>query len=132
MSLVAHDPALGRPSMRILEARPNTPEWVAARRGCLTASRMKDVLDVLKTGKPGAARQKYMMELVAERMTGSALDHYVTDAMQWGLDHEDEAVVAYEELSGSDCKVSGFYRHDMIEFFGASPDREIGNDGLLE
>jgi len=115
-----------------LEALPNTPQWYAARRGCLTASRMKDVLAVGAKGQPLKARDDYLMELVAERMTGIAATHFVTDAMQWGLDTEDAAVGAYEEVSGNLCSVAGFYLHDRIEFFGASPDRLIDPDGLLE
>lgn len=115
-----------------LEALPNTPEWIAARRGLLTASRMRDVMNVLKNGKPGADRERYLMELVAERMTGTAMPHFVTPAMQWGTDHEQEAVQAYADESGNSAIVSGFYLHDTIEYFGATPDREIDEDGLLE
>lgn len=115
-----------------LEAMPNTPEWVAARRGCLTASRMKHALDILKSGKSGAERQRYLMELVAERMTGFAVDHFVTDAMQHGLDNEAPAVKAYEIQTGIKCALAGFYLHDTIDFFGASPDRLVGSDGLVE
>lgn len=118
--------------MPMLEARSDTPEWHAARRGCLTASRMKDVLAVLKNGKPSEARDRYLMEVVAERMTGSAINHFVTDAMQWGLDNEAPAIEAYEAESGLICRPSGFYLHDSIEFFGASPDGEMGRDGLIE
>ncbi|MDE1905998.1 MAG: YqaJ viral recombinase family protein [Rhodospirillales bacterium] len=118
--------------MPMLEAAPNTPQWVAARRGCLTASRMKDVLDVLKNGKPGAARGRYLIELVAERMSGVAVDHFVTPAMQWGIDNEAGAVEAYEAETGIICDASGFYLHDTIEMFGATPDRQVGRDGLIE
>ena len=119
--------------MPMLDAMSGTPEWHAARRGCATASRMKDVLAVSKKdGKPLQARIDYCHELVAERMTGLAAQHFVTGAMQWGTDQEPYAVEAYEVHSGVICRPSGFYRHDEIEFFGASPDREIEHDGLLE
>jgi predicted phage-related endonuclease len=123
--------SLGEPMPR-LEAMPNTPEWVAARRGCLTASRMKHALDILKSGKSGADRQRYLMELVAERMTGNAVDHFVTDAMQHGIDNEAPAVRTYELQTGIKCNIAWFYLHDTIDFFGASPDRLIGTDGLVE
>lgn len=110
----------------------NTPQWHRARIGCLTASRMGDVLAVLKNGKPAEARSAYLRQLVAERMTDTAAEFYVTQAMQWGLDHEAEAVAAYEELTGELCDPAPFVLHPEIEFFGSTPDRFVGSDGLLE
>jgi hypothetical protein len=107
--------------------------WTAARVGHLTASRMKDVLAMSKTGgKPLKAREDYLMELVSERMVGGAMDHYVTAAMQWGLDHEIEAKAAYGQVKNCDVDPAGFILHPSIEFFGASPDAFIGSDGLCE
>lgn len=107
--------------------------WVKARIGCLTASRMADVLAVSKRdGKPLEARARYMMELVAERMTDSAVDHFVTADMQWGLDHEIEAKAAYGKVRNCDVDPAGFILHPSIEFLGASPDALIEADGLCE
>jgi len=118
-------------NMRI-EAAPDTPQFFAARRGCLTASRMKDVLAVGAKGQPLKARDDYLMELVAERMTGIAVSHYVTDAMTWGLENEAGAVAAYEEASGNLATTAGFILHPTIEHCGASPDRFVDPDGILE
>ena len=68
-----------------------TSGWLSERTGCLTASRMADALDFRKDGKPGAARIKLMRELLAERMTGEAMRHFVTAEMQRGLDEEPNA-----------------------------------------
>ncbi len=107
--------------------------WLRQRLGWCTASRMKDVLAVSKKdGKPLEARNKYMMELVAERMIGGAIDHYVTPAMQWGIDNEPHAAAAYEEMSGELLEACGFFPHPQIEYFGATPDRLLGSDGLVE
>lgn len=107
--------------------------WIKARIGCLTASRMADVLAVSKRdGKPLEARNKYLMELVAERMTDSAVDHFVTSDMQWGLDHEIEAKAAYGQVKNCDVDPAGFILHPSIEFLGASPDALIGVEGLCE
>lgn len=107
-------------------------QWVRQRIGWCTASRMKDVLAVLKNGKPGEARNKYLMELVAERMTDSAVDHYVTPAMQWGIDNEARAAAEYEALSGALLNECGFFPHPRIDLFGATPDRLLDDDGLIE
>jgi len=106
--------------------------WVRQRIGWLTGSRMKDVLATLKNGQPAEARRKYAMELVAERMIDGAIDHFVTSAMQWGIETEAEAASAYEETTGMLLEKCGFYTHPSIEFFGATPDRLLGLDGLVE
>jgi exodeoxyribonuclease (lambda-induced) len=110
----------------------NSPQWVRARIGHLTASRMSDVLDFRKDGKPGAARLAYLKDLVAERLCDSAMDHYVSEPMQWGLDHEDEAKHIYSNITGQHIGTAEFILHRKIEFFGATPDGLIGDDGLVE
>jgi hypothetical protein len=94
---------------------------------------MVDVLAVSKKdGKPLQARSDYLMELVSERMIGGAVDHYVTAAMQWGLDQEINAKIAYGQVKNCDVDPAGFILHPSIEFFGASPDAFISTDGLCE
>lgn len=106
--------------------------WVRQRIGWCTASRMRDVLATLKNGQPAEARRKYAMELVAERLVDGALDHFVSPAMQWGIECEPEAADAYEEVTGTLLERCGFHPHPRIEFFGATPDRLLGGDGLVE
>lgn len=108
-------------------------QWLADRAGKLTASRMKDAMDYRKDGKAGSFRVKYLHELLAERLTGFSVNHFVNDAMQWGLDHEDEAVdCLVERYPQYEPVTSHFYDHPVIANFGATPDRELGYDGLLE
>lgn len=106
--------------------------WLKARCGCLTASRFKDATDFLKGGKESAARRKLKIDLIAERMTDSMTEMYVTPAMQWGIETEGAARDHYEEITGNLVQPCGFALHDDIEFFGASPDGLIGHDGLIE
>jgi predicted phage-related endonuclease len=106
------------------------PAWIAARVGHLTASRFGDAIAKTKTGW-STSRRKLMIDLCAERMTGNAMDHYVTPAMQWGLDHEAEAWDAYEAASGNLHRPAGFFEHPKIAYLGATPDRLI-EDGLGE
>jgi putative phage-type endonuclease len=115
-----------------VEALAGTPNWHAARRGLLTASRMADAIAVLKTGKPSESRRKLMFELLAERMTGNAVDHYVTPAMQWGLDNQADAIAAYEAETGELVGPEVFVLHPSIDWLGATPDGLVGSDGLLE
>lgn len=106
--------------------------WFENRLGKMTASRLNDMLDVRQDGKPGSKRLALLGELVDERMTGQITQRYVTPAMQWGIDHEAPAVARYAEVTGNDPRECGFFDHPEIENCGASPDRLIDADGLLE
>jgi len=105
--------------------------WLSERCGFLTASRMAAAMAYLKNGQPARERLQLMYELLAERQTGENVRHVVTDAMLWGTEHEDEAVDYFVEQTGRDVKLSRFYKHPEIEYFGATPDREL-DEGLLE
>ena len=54
-------------------AEQGSAAWLYERCGYVTASRFRDVTDKLKSGKPGAKRQTYLMEVVIERITGNAI-----------------------------------------------------------
>lgn len=113
-----------------------TPEekaaWLDSRCGKLTASRMADAMDFLKNGQPSKRRSDLMREILAERYTGSSVRHFVTDAMQWGLEKEAEAKAAYEAHRGEFIGECGFYDHPEIDMFGGTPDGLLGSDGLFE
>lgn len=106
-------------------------QWLADRCGKLTASNMAKAMNFNQNGKPSAERIKLMQEILAERLTGFSAMHVVTDAMQWGTDHEDEAADRFVAMTGRDLRLSRFYDHPTIENFGATPDREL-DDGLIE
>jgi hypothetical protein len=82
--------------------------------------------------KPSAERTNLLFDLLAERLTDIAVDHYVTPAMQWGLDHEAAAIAAYEAISGNLVSKAGYAPHGHIEYFGATPDGLVDHDGVLE
>ena len=105
--------------------------WLAARAGKLTGSRMKDALATLKDGRPAKARADLMRDLLAERLTGLSVRHFVTDAMRWGLDTEQDARREYESATGSIVRPCGYFDHPRIDMFGGTPDGLI-DDGLIE
>lgn len=111
---------------------PNSPAWVAARVGRLTGSRFADAIAKQKNGKWAASRENLMFDLLAERLTGFKKDTYVNEAMQWGLQHEAGAVSLLEVRTGLIFDKCGFCLHPTIEHFGATADRFIGDDGILE
>lgn len=106
-------------------------EWHAARLGKVTASRVADVMARTKTGW-GASRKNYMAELIAERLTGTAAEGFTNQAMQWGIDTESQARAAYSFFRDAEVVEVGFIDHPVIAMTGASPDGQIGTDGLLE
>ena len=108
-----------------------TPEWLQARCGRVTASRVGDVIARTKTGW-AAARATYMGQLLAERLTGQPQEAFVTPAMRWGSECEDQARAAYEYWTDQDVASVGFVSHPTITMSGASPDGLVGDDGLLE
>ena len=108
-----------------------SPEWHAARLGKVTASRVCDVIARTKTGY-GASRANYMAELVAERLTGSPAERFVSDAMRWGTEREPEARRLYEFRVEAEVAEVGFVDHPLIAWSGASPDGLIADDGLVE
>ena len=106
-------------------------EWFKARLGKITASSVADVLAKTKTGV-SASRGNYLIKLAIQRVTGQIEESYTNDAMQWGIDNEDQARVAYEIASGKFVDQIGFVDHEIIDWFGCSPDGLVNNDGLVE
>lgn len=118
-----------------------TAEWLMDRAGCITASRMNDVMcereqGVFKTG-PRKGQQKpqpkaltiYAEQLAAERMTKKPRKQVKAAALAWGTEMEPEAVSAYEVETGVIVEPSGFIRHPKYDFIGASPDFLVGDEG---
>lgn len=108
------------------------PSWLPSRHGALTASRFKDAIDFLKTGKESEARRKYRNELVAERIAGYAVDRFVTPAMKRGLELESDARATYEEQTSRILGPARLFTHPTIEHFMATPDATYGNDAVVE
>lgn len=123
----------------MLHIEQHSAEWFKVRIGACTGSRVKDALSMLKrasngrtAGDSSQARIDYMMELVLGRLTGIVPEHFVTMAMQWGIDNEQYAVAAYEVVSGNDTSKIGIAAHPRIDGFLASADRYVEGNGILE
>lgn len=105
-------------------------DWFKARLGKATSSNFKDIVTRTKSGY-GSARKNYMAKLVAERLTGQIAEGFTSQAMQWGIDTEDSARLAYEFRTGATVVEEGFVEHANM-LAGASPDGLVGNEGLVE
>jgi hypothetical protein len=77
-------------------------QWFAARMGCVTSSRVADVIAKRKRVKAGekaeemACRVNMRWELVGELITGKPTEHYVSRWMKEGKEKEPEARTEYE------------------------------------
>jgi putative phage-type endonuclease len=108
-----------------------TEAWHQLRLGKVTASRVADIMAKTKTGV-SASRGNYLIELALQRVTGVIEPMYTNEAMQWGTATEPQARVAYEVKTGNFVDQIAFVEHDIIEWFGCSPDGLVGKDGLIE
>lgn len=106
-------------------------EWLKIRLGKVTASGVADVLAKTKSGV-SASRGNYLIKLALQRVTGVVEEGFTNDAMQWGIDNEAQARVAYEVKSNNFVDQIAFVDHPTIAWFGASPDGLINDDGLVE
>lgn len=127
----------------IVDVLQGSDEWLAARRGKVTGSRMKDVID-FKIKKPtkndpepqpteGAKRIMYRREIVTERLIGDLgkKDIFITDAMKWGTMNESIARTNYQLRTGKKVEQIGMMRHPKLEV-GYSPDGLVGDEGMIE
>ena len=96
--------------------------WWNDRLGKLTGSRMAAAMNFLKSGKESSERENLRYEIVAERITQTFGDKYMTDAMQWGVEQEVAAKEAFENATGLIVTDVGFIDHNRISFLGCSPD----------
>lgn len=121
---------------KAIASAPTAPQgsidWLKERIGCCTASRFKDVMNFLKSGKPSQKRIDYAEELVIERVTGQPFEHYVSGAMENGIELEPRAKMAYEARTGVMLVSCGFVHHKTIKYCGGSPDSRIGTKGGAE
>ena len=118
--------------MALVDIQQQTAEWLQMRIGAVTASRMNDVMAKLKNGNPSQARKDYAAELVCERLTNRASEHFVSRAMEWGIDNEPLAKAAYELEFDVQLQSGGLAMHDRIKWLMASPDGLVGDEGLAE
>ena len=104
-------------------------EWIDMRCGIPTASQFHRI--ITPGGKPSKSAEMYRFELIAERILGVATDPYISHWMDRGSEFEEDAVAFYELQVECDTTKVGFVTNDAGTI-GASPDRLVGEDGLLE
>lgn len=116
----------------IFDSSPQgSPEWLAIRKGVITASRFKDARERLKNGQPAAKCMAYAFDVARERCGGAAAPVFQSSAMRFGTEQEPMARMHYEAQTGAMIEEVGFaYTEDRK--FGLSVDGLIGDDGVWE
>jgi putative phage-type endonuclease len=115
--------------MRIHSCVQGTTEWLQLRAGIPTASQFDMILT--PGGKPSKSAERYLYTLLAERLIGHPIVEHVSMWMSRGSQMEAEAVAFYELQRDCEARPVGFITNDEGTI-GASPDRLVGDSGLLE
>lgn len=116
--------------MKVHDCIQGTTEWLALRAGIPTASNF----DKIVTPKGTASKQaeKYLFLLLAERLMGHPVEERgYSHWMDRGSEEEVRAVSFYEFQRDIETVKVGFITNDAGTI-GASPDRRVGERGLLE
>jgi hypothetical protein len=113
--------------VKIHNVEQGSEEWFNLRLGIPSASRFKDLLT--PTGKPSASSDKYLNELLAERLSGKRFETFKSHWMQRGNDLEPEAAGVFWLQEDLHCREIGFVTNDSMTV-GCSPDRIVG-DGMV-
>jgi len=98
----------------------NTEEWYDARAGLATTSAFDKILTA--GGKLSAQADHYAVQIVSELLLGRPIErNFDTYAMEWGRQHEGDAVNLYMFETGFDVIHGGFFVNDEMTL-GTSPD----------
>tara|TARA_R110000851_G_scaffold98564_1_gene213261 strand:- start:252 stop:872 length:621 start_codon:yes stop_codon:yes gene_type:complete len=116
----------------MLDMEQGTPEWLQARCGLITASKINAVMSKGRGSAPSATRATYMAELVAERLTGNPTAGFTNSSMDWGTETEPQARAEYTMRTGNMVEEVAFVPHPSLQKAGASPDGLVSKEGLVE
>src|SRR5262245_45091449 len=115
--------------MIIHDVVQGSTSWLQLRAGIPTASQFDQI--ITPSGKPSKSAERYMLTLLAERLMGHPITENVSMWMKRGSEMEADAVAFYQLQTDSDTVPVGFITNDEGTI-GASPDRLVGEEGLLE
>lgn len=108
------------------------PELDKRRLGKATASEFNKIIAKSRGGGEAASRRNYRIQLAIERTTGKTPSRFSNDYTDWGHDTEELAIVELMiRMPELDIQKTPFIEHDFLAA-GASPDRLIGDDGVVE
>lgn len=99
--------------MKITDFEQGSEEWLNARIGVITGTRLKQVL--------GTQSKNLLYELIAECLAPST-EMGMSEAMERGSLYESDARMLYESTTGYDIETVGLCIHDEYDWLGSSPD----------
>jgi hypothetical protein len=129
---------------RIIHCTQGDDLWCAARVGRITSSNIDALLAppttrqstrkgvVCPPGTEALEKSEYRHKLTIERIYGRAINNVITQYMKDGSDREPFARMIYEAEIGMPVEFVGFALHPEWDWFGASPDGLVGEDGGIE
>ena len=107
-------------------------EWLAVRRGILTASEMRLIMTPTLRPASNDKERAHLFELIGQRITGYTEPHYISDDMLRGHEDEIEARIRYAEHFAPVTGCGFVTNDDHGVVIGYSPDGLVGEDGLIE
>jgi putative phage-type endonuclease len=115
-----------------VDVEQGSEEWRELRAGRVTASRYADVMTEGRGGGPSLTAERYMLDLISERLMERPVEAISAKQLEWGNKHEDKARSAYCLLTGRQVDQVGFVIHPKHPRVGCSPDSLVDGDGMLE
>jgi exodeoxyribonuclease (lambda-induced) len=122
------------------DVEQGSEEWNGLRLGIPTSSEFKKLITP-KEHRESSQWKDYAYHLLAERILMRPEDHYTSPAMERGKNVQDQAADWYEMRYDRDTTKIGFVSSDDFYTdsrgykwfrFGCSPDRFVGDSGILE
>ncbi len=117
--------------MKIIDCKQNSPEWLAARLGKVTASEIDSLVSPTGEIRKGKGVATFLYAKLAEKLLGYSLNDWTSQAAEHGSIMETEARPWYVFDRGVTVDTPGFCTTDDGKF-GCSPDGLVGTDGGLE
>ncbi|MBP6517916.1 lambda exonuclease family protein [Shewanella sp.] len=109
-----------------LEVEQGSYPWLKMRLGVISASKCKDMM----AKKGTATRNNYMMQLIAEVITGIPTELGPFKQLEWGKENEPSARTAYSFMTGDVVHEIPFIYADQSMRCGISPDGIVNDAGL--
>lgn len=116
--------------MIIHDVDQNTPEWEAMRCSMPTASNASKL--ITSTGSPSKSMAGYAKELAQNLFAGKPVNQWEGNKYTAkGHEVEPQSIDAYEFKTDIETTIVGFCTDDH-QRYGASPDRLVGDNGMVE
>lgn len=110
--------------MEIINVEQGTPEWHEWRALRMTASHAQAI------ASGGKGLDTYILEMMAAYYSTAEKPSFSNSDMERGIELEPIAAMLYEFETGRKPEVVGFITEG--DYIGVSPDRFVGDDGMME